>query len=96
MSKQPHSEEDTSQLPRQGKARYFFHVIDGEHETEDPEGIECTSLDEVAAEAVEGLPIMMEDTVPEGDRREIAVKVTDESGKVVLRATLSLRIERFD
>jgi hypothetical protein len=39
---------------------------------------------------------MMEDTVPEGDRREIAVKVTDESGKVVLRATLSLRIERFD
>ena len=96
MNQQPHSEEDASQLPQERRARYFFHVIDGEHVTDDPEGIECANIDEVAAEAVEGLPVMMEDTVPKGDQREIAVEVTDESGKVVLRATLSLRIERFD
>ena len=59
-------------------------------------GLPAKELVQGCLATVEGLPIMMEDTVPEGDRREIAVKVTDESGKVVLRATLSLRIERFD
>jgi hypothetical protein len=91
-----HSQEDAFAGPSESKGRrYFFDVHDGDHLTPDVEGVVCADLDEAAKEAVITLPEMAKDVVPDGDYRELVVRVRDEAGKEVLRASLVLRVERL-
>jgi hypothetical protein len=75
---------------------YYFDVHDGETFSADDIGIECAGMDEVPKQAVKALPEMARDELPDGDIRDFAVDARDEAGRRVLKATLSLRVERYD
>jgi hypothetical protein len=75
--------------------RYFFDTSDGDSSVRDDEGVECNNLEEVGAQAVAALSDMASDKLPDGDRREFVVEVRNESGRSILRATLSLNVEHL-
>jgi hypothetical protein len=52
-------------------------------------------IEEARAEAVKALPDMARDGLPDGDYREFVVHVRDEAGQRVLRARLTLVVERL-
>lgn len=76
--------------------RYYFDIHDGEHFTHDDEGLACLSLKAMRDAAIKVLPDIARDELPDGDRRDFTVKVRDESGDYVFRATLSLMAEWLD
>jgi hypothetical protein len=74
--------------------RFYFDLDDGFGVTMDQEGIEAASLAAAKAKAVEVLPSIARDILPNrGDRCVIAASVRDESGTVRIRATLTLVVE---
>jgi hypothetical protein len=73
--------------------RFFFDTHDGDHLTADEEGLDLDGIEQARDEAVRALPDLAHDTLPDGDWRSFAVTVRDESGKAVLTATLTLRVE---
>lgn len=75
--------------------RYYFYTQDGDFSAGDDEGVECANMDEAGALAVKALPDMARDVLPDGDRRDFIIEVRDETGKPVLRATLSLNVEHL-
>lgn len=68
--------------------RYFFDVFDGQESIRGEEPIECASLDEVRFTAIDGLPDLARDTLPDGDSRQMSVRVRDEEDRVVFEASL--------
>jgi hypothetical protein len=70
--------------------RYFFDTDDGTSLMIDPEGYELP--DEAAARwaALDALPDMARDKIPDGDHRTFSVSVRDANQEVICAATLSL------
>ncbi len=76
--------------------RYYFDEYDGDAFFQDEEGLELDGIEAARAEARKALPDIARDVIPDdGNRRTIAVKVRDGTGKVVVTATLSLLVETF-
>ncbi|PVE21423.1 hypothetical protein DC522_26740 [Microvirga sp. KLBC 81] len=75
--------------------RFFFDTYDGETFIPDQEGLELGGLKEAEDQAARCLPDMAQDALPDSDRRDFVVAVRNESGETVLRAGLSLVIERL-
>lgn len=75
--------------------RFFFDTFDGDQTTVDSEGIECASLEDVEHKAVDALPDMARDLLPDGPNRLFRVHVRDEGGNRVFQATLELRSQRL-
>lgn len=74
--------------------RYFFDTDDGETPIEDDEGHDVDGVEAARLQAQSALADMARDAVPgDGPRRTITVRVRDEAGRTVLRATLSLVVE---
>lgn len=74
-------------------ARYFFDTHDGEALLRDDVGIEIDDLERVRAEAIDALPDMAREVLPDGNERMFAVQVRDENGQIVFSATLSFKSE---
>lgn len=70
--------------------RYFIDSSDGDYTDIDKEGIELA--DDVAARrvALDALPDMARDKLPDGDERSFEVRVRNASGAVIYRASLDL------
>lgn len=71
--------------------RYYFDTFDGDLRTEDAEGIDCATMKIVEDCAIDGLPDMARELLPDGPNRVFQVAVRDEHGQVIFRATLELR-----
>ncbi|MBL0408015.1 hypothetical protein JKG68_29385 [Microvirga aerilata] len=74
--------------------RYFFDTYDGDKLLPDEIGVELADLDEAERELARSLPAMAQETFPKSDHREFAVRVRDDEGKTVLKAALTLVMER--
>ncbi len=74
--------------------RYFFDTDDGDGFLWDDEGLDLDGIEAVRFQAQSGLADMARDVVPgDGIQRTMVVRVRDESGDVVLNASLVLRVE---
>lgn len=71
-------------------SRYFFDLHDGHEFTRDDDGMICESLKDLSYQAVDVLPDVVREELPDGPRRTFSVKVRDEAGDYVFRATLTL------
>ncbi|MFA6154206.1 hypothetical protein [Mesorhizobium sp.] len=71
-------------------ARYFFDLHDGNEFTDDREGVICGTLTEVSDHAVGVLPDIAREELPDGPNRRFWIKVRDENGAYVFRASLAL------
>lgn len=92
------SQEDAFDLPPEQagrKKRYFFDVHDGEVSTIDDTGLELDGLEAAQNEAVRCLPGLATDALPDGTERTFTVVVREEGGEPVLKASLSLVVERL-
>jgi hypothetical protein len=70
--------------------RFYFDTFDGDRTNADSEGIECSSHKQVRYQAIDALPDMAREVLPDGPNRTFSVEVRDEVGTVVFRATLRL------
>ncbi|PZN95348.1 MAG: hypothetical protein DCF30_19095 [Hyphomicrobiales bacterium] len=70
--------------------RYFIDSSDGTFSHIDSEGIELAGDDAARYLALDALPDMVREVLPDGDRREFAVCVRDAFGKVIYSASLTL------
>jgi hypothetical protein len=73
--------------------RYHFELDDGRRLTSDEEGEDLCGLEAARKEAVVLVSEVSRWTVPDGNSRTIVSTVRNENGKIVLRATLSLKVE---
>ncbi len=72
-------------------ARYYFDTHDGDHSIVDLDGLDCSSNQQVQHQAVDALPDMARELLPDGPNRLFRVEVRDAGGKQVFCATLELR-----
>lgn len=68
--------------------RFYFDVVDGTNIEQAQEPIECASLADVRYRAIDALPDLARDELPDGDRLHLAVRVRDEAGNFVFEAGL--------
>ena len=73
--------------------RFYFDTHDGETRVSDDQGLDLTDRQAAKVAAVDSLPDLARDVLPDGDRRTMAVHVRDATGRVILTATLSLRVD---
>jgi hypothetical protein len=73
--------------------RYFFDTYDQDHLTRDDEGIECDFKADIQDRAIDALPDMARDALPDGPDHVFRVLVRDETDHVVFRARLVLTSE---
>ena len=73
--------------------RFYFDVSEGESFTRDEIGLDLPDLDQVRAEAINALPEIAREALPDGDETSFAVEARDESGRVVFKATLNFKAE---
>ena len=74
--------------------RYRFDTHDGDTFLEDDEGLDLDEIEAVRLPTQSGLADMACDVVPgDGPERTMVVAVRDQTGKIVLRATLMLMVE---
>ena len=71
-------------------SRYFFDIHDGHDFARDEEGNLCDTLKELSFRAVDVLPDIVREELPDGPRRTFSIKARDETGAYVFRATLTL------
>ena len=74
-------------------ARYFFDTSDGNKLMRDEVGIELDDLERVRAEAIDALPDIARDKLPDGNDRVFSVQARDREGRVVFTATLAFKGE---
>ena len=70
--------------------RYFIHTDDGDVAHRDDEGHELPNMQAARAAALDALPDMARDKLPDGDRRQFKVIVEDENGGAIYEAALEL------
>jgi len=75
--------------------RFFFDIRADQHVARDGEGDELPGWQEARECAVEILPDIARGDRVDDDRREFAVQVRDETGRIGCKATLSLVVEWF-
>ena len=73
--------------------RYYFDVDDGQALTVDLDGIECSSMDELRFAAIDGLPDLARDQMPNGDHTKMVVKVRNADGNYLFEASLTLSVK---
>jgi len=71
-------------------ARYFFDIHDGREFSGDETGEICGSLTDVSDYAVSVLPDIAREELPNGPNRLFWIKVRDEEGRYIFRASLAL------
>jgi hypothetical protein len=71
--------------------RFYFDTFDGDHSASDSEGIDCATMKNVQDCAVDALPDMAREMLPDGANRMFRVSVRDDGGQVVFKATLELK-----
>lgn len=76
-------------------AKYYFDTYDGDHTSVDEDGIDCSSGQEIQDCAIDALPDLAREELPNGPERLFWVKVRDEAGDLVFEATLSLASRWF-
>jgi hypothetical protein len=72
-------------------ARYFFDTFDGKELMRDEVGIELGDLERVRVEAIDALPDLAREELPDGDESVFAVQARDEEGRIVFTATLTFK-----
>jgi hypothetical protein len=75
--------------------RYFFDVHNGPDSSLDEIGTVLRDLEAAREEALATLGGIARDELPDGDRREFVIEVHERGGPVLLRAILSLNVERL-
>ncbi len=74
---------------------YYFDTDDGNHFRRDVIGQDLVGPETARQSALEALSEMARDTLPEdGDKRLMTVRVRDAAGRSILKASLSLLVER--
>lgn len=73
--------------------RYFFDINDGEKESRDDIGYELPDAEAARRAAIEVLPDIARDVLPDGDRRDFTSSVRTEEGQTIFQAKLSLVAE---
>ncbi|WP_409566881.1 DUF6894 family protein [Methylobacterium sp. J-048] len=63
---------------------FFFDTDDGNFRNVDREGFELSGIEAARIEALDALPDMARNRLPDGDRRTYSVRVRDEDGRVIL------------
>jgi hypothetical protein len=76
--------------------KFYFDTFDGDRTAIDADGIECASRQMVQDHAVDALPDMARELLPDGPNRTFRVEVRDDSGDIVFRATLELNSTWLD
>lgn len=76
--------------------KFYFDTFDGDHSATDADGIECSSRQLVQDRAVDALPDMARELLPDGPNRTFRVEVRDDGGNMVFRATLELQTVWLD
>lgn len=71
-------------------SRYFFDIHDGYDFARDEDGIQCETLKDLSYQAVDVLPDIVREELPDGPSRTFSVKARDGTGAYVFRATLTL------
>ena len=71
--------------------RYFFDTDDGTGLVVDEDGQELSGPDQLRYLALDALPDIARDIIPDGDERLLSVRVRDETGAYVFEAFLSLK-----
>jgi hypothetical protein len=73
--------------------RFFFDIADSVRPAErDAEGLELADLKQARARALETLGEIARDELPDGDRREFHISVREDGGRILLTASLSVRV----
>ena len=76
--------------------RFFFDTYDQDKLSRDDEGIDCGSIRQVQDRAIDALPDMAREALPNGPTHEFRVEVRNRQGRIVFRTSLSLTSEWFD
>lgn len=71
--------------------RFYFDTFDGDHSTTDSDGVDCATMKDVQDSAVDALPDMAREILPDGPNRVFRVDVRDGVGQVIFKATLELK-----
>jgi hypothetical protein len=74
-------------------ARFYFDHRDGDEFLRDDEGLEFPSLEHAREEAIAALGGIAKDALPGAQRRELAIEVSDEHRKPLLRASLWFEVQ---
>jgi hypothetical protein len=72
-------------------ARFYFDTFDGDHATADSVGLDCETMEEVQNSAIDALPDMAREMLPDGLNRLFYISVRDDGGHAVFGATLELK-----
>lgn len=70
--------------------RYYIDSSDGSFSHIDSEGVELTGDEAARYLALDALPDMVREVLPDGDQREFEVCVRNEGGRVIYSASLTL------
>ena len=69
--------------------RYFFDISDGDQTWFDCVGLELADMEAAKLAAVDALPDMARDELPDGEHRVFTVAVRNEEGVIGYRASLT-------
>ena len=72
-------------------SRYYFDTHDGKESFHDDVGLDIATLELVRRAAIEALPDMAREDLPDGKERTFKVRVRDEQGSVIFVAELAFR-----
>lgn len=84
------SESQAPQIRTRKMSRYYFDINDGHDFTRDDDGMVCDTLEQLGYQAVDVLPDIVREELPDGPRRTFSVKVRNDRGRYVFRASLTL------
>lgn len=71
---------------------YFFDEIDNGRVVRDETGYELPDMDAAKEAAIDALPDMARDQLPDGDEHLFAVRVRDTTGRELLEVSLTLTV----
>ena len=70
--------------------RYYIDTDDGDLSIIDDAGFDLSGAAEARTMAIDALPDMARDKLPDGDRRTFSVRVRDEQGAMIYSAEMTL------
>lgn len=73
--------------------RYFFDYVEDGRPVPDPDGGDHQDLEHARLEALFALGELVKAQLSESDQRDFQMQVRSQDGQVLLRASLSLRVE---
>ena len=76
--------------------RFYIDSDDGDRSFIDPDGFDLPNAETARYLAMDALPDMVREKLPDGDHRRFTVTVRDQTGTTLYKATLSLIAEWTD